>query len=83
MGSSLEILMGCATYQDPEDGWNIDPGDMNGGGDVGGTGGDDGTGGDGEENFVDPDEGWNVNPDDMPGVNQQCDPAVDDTCRPQ
>ena len=78
---SMEILMGCATFEDPEEGWNIDPGDMGDGNDVGSGGGDD-PGGDGGD-FVNPDDGWNVNPDDMPGVGQQCDPAVDDTCRPQ
>jgi hypothetical protein len=74
--------MGCATFEDPEDGWNVDPGDI--AGDDGTGGGDDpGGGGGGGGDFVNPEDGWNVDPGDIPGGGEPCDPAVDDTCRPQ
>jgi hypothetical protein len=76
----LEILMGCATFEDPEDGWNINPGDIAG---EDGTGGGDDPGGGGSGDFVNPEDGWNVDPGNIPGGGEPCDPALDDTCRPQ
>jgi hypothetical protein len=69
----MDILMGCAIFDDPEDGWDIDPGDI---------ADNDTGGGSGDGSFVDPEDGWDIDPGDIVG-DEPCDPAVDDTCRPQ